>query len=190
MKKIDVMIGENKYYVDVAETREEKYKGLRGVEKLDKNKGMLFVWDDPENVTMTMDETLIPLDQVFINEDWKVTKVAHRDDTENDDLVGKANTIMVLEVNINSGIKVGDEFDIVDEGTPKMKVLAPDGSTQMELEGGERIFSRKNTIVLIRQAKKAYMSKEDSDYKRLGKSMFKYLNIQNNNKPEYVEAPK
>jgi hypothetical protein len=39
-----------------------------------------------------------------------------------------------------------------------MKVLAPDGSTQMNLKGGERIFSRKNTKVLIRQAKKAYTS--------------------------------
>jgi hypothetical protein len=39
-----------------------------------------------------------------------------------------------------------------------MKVLAPDGSTQMKLQGGERIFSRKNTKILIKQAKKAYNS--------------------------------
>lgn len=57
----------------------------------------------------------------------------------------------------------------------------------MELEGGERIFSRKNTKVLIKQAKKANNSKSDSDYKRLGKSMFKYLKIQDNNEPEFVE---
>jgi len=56
-----------------------------------------------------------------------------------------------------------------------MKVLAPDGSVQMGLKGGERIFSRANTKVLIRQAKKAYQSKTDSDYKRLGKSLFKFL---------------
>jgi hypothetical protein len=37
-----------------------------------------------------------------------------------------------------------------------MKVLAPDGSTQMNLKGGERIVSRKETLVLIRQAIKAY----------------------------------
>lgn len=55
---------------------------------------------------------------------------------------------------------------------PLMKVLLPDGSTQMELEGGERIFSRKNTRTLIRMAKRAYKSKLDKDYKALGKKMF------------------
>ena len=68
-----------------------------------------------------------------------------------------------------------------------MIVLASNGETQMELEGGERIFSRKNTRVLIKQAKKADLSKTDADYKRLGKSMFKYLKIQDGNDPEYVK---
>ena len=70
-----------------------------------------------------------------------------------------------------------------------MKVLAPDGSTQMELWGGERIFSRKNTVVLIRQAKKAYESKQDKDYKRLGKSIFRYLDGQESRQPESVQLP-
>jgi len=58
-----------------------------------------------------------------------------------------------------------------------MKIIGSDGNVQGIIQGGERIFSRKNTKVLIRQAKKAYASKSDSDYKRLGKSMFKYLKI-------------
>ena len=70
-----------------------------------------------------------------------------------------------------------------------MKVLAVDGSTQMELKGGERIFSRLNTKVLIRQAKKAYTSQADGDYKRLGKSLFKFLHKQDTNEPEYVQIP-
>ena len=42
-----------------------------------------------------------------------------------------------------------------------MKVLAPDGSSQMDLEGGERIVSRKETKVLIKKKlKKAQDSKE------------------------------
>ena len=35
----------------------------------------------------------------------------------------------VVEVNSNSGVKVGDELEFMDEDTPVMKVLAPDGST-------------------------------------------------------------
>ena len=96
----------------------------------------------------------------------------------------------VLEVNQNSGIQPGDELDEIDDddlNIPTMKVLAPDGSTQMELEGGERIFSRKNTRTLIRMAKRASKSKEDKDYKALGKKMFTYLKQQDEREPEYVE---
>ena len=96
----------------------------------------------------------------------------------------------VLEVNQGSGIKEGDELDIDDDDeVPTMKVIAPDGSTQMELNGGERIFSRKNTKTLIRMAKRADKSKADKDYKALGKKMFTYLKQQDEREPEYVEAP-
>jgi len=36
-----------------------------------------------------------------------------------------------------------------------MEMLAPDGSIQFKLRGGERIFSRKSTKVLLRKALKA-----------------------------------
>jgi hypothetical protein len=45
----------------------------------------------------------------------------------------------------------------------------------MELQGGERIFSRKSTKVLIRKAKKAERTKLDKDYKSLGLYIFKEL---------------
>ena len=76
-----------------------------------------------------------------------------------------------------------------DDKGPVMKVLAQDGSDQYELWGGERIFSRKNTKVLIRKAKKANLSQEDKDYKALGKYMFKCIKIQDTREPEYVQSP-
>jgi hypothetical protein len=68
-----------------------------------------------------------------------------------------------------------------------MLVLDENGNVQMELEGGERIFSRKNTRVLIKFALKANKTKQDKDYKNLGKKIFKFLDVQENNNPEYVE---
>ena len=38
-------------------------------------------------------------------------------------------------------------------------------------------------------AKRANKTKLDSDYKRLGRRMFKYIHTQDTNKPEYVEVP-
>jgi len=56
-----------------------------------------------------------------------------------------------------------------------MLVIGSDGKPQMQIVGGERIFSRRSTKVLIKKAKKADKSKEDKDYKALGKYAFKEL---------------
>jgi hypothetical protein len=45
----------------------------------------------------------------------------------------------------------------------------------MWLQGGERIVSRRETKILIKKAKKADKSKDDKDYKALGKYIFKVL---------------
>ena len=94
-------------------------------------------------------------------------------------LIGFDDIQYVLELNADEDVKEGDEMTIEDDNqkVPVMKIIGSDGNVQGIIQGGERIFSRANTKVLIRQAKKAYESKSDSDYKRLGKSMFKYLKI-------------
>ena len=187
-----IEIGNKKYKVQEARTEEEKEKGLQGVTELPEDEGMLFYFDPPEDVSMWMKDTLIPLDIVFINDDKEVVYVGEGvPNTETQMTV--QNVAYVLEVNSGSGIQEGDELDFEEEdedNAPVMKVLAQDGSTQMDLWGGERIFSRKNTVVLIRKAKKANMSKDDKDYKALGRYMFKCIKGQDERPPEYVESPK
>lgn len=186
-----IEIGNKKYNVKEARTEEEKEKGLQGITELPEDEGMLFFFDPPEDVSMWMKGTLIPLDIIFINDDEEVVYVGEGvPNTETQITV--QNTAYVLEVNRGSGIKEGDELDFEeeDDDAPVMKVLAQDGSTQMDLWGGERIFSRKNTVVLIRKAKKANMSKDDKDYKALGRYMFKCIKGQDERPPEYVESPK
>lgn len=189
---ITIEIGNKKYKVQEARTEEEKEKGLQGVTELPEDEGMLFYFDPPEDVSMWMKDTLIPLDIVFINDDEEVVYVGEGiPNTETQMTV--QNVAYVLEVNSGSGIQEGDELDFEEEDeddAPVMKVLAQDGSTQMDLWGGERIFSRKNTVVLIRKAKKVNMSKDDKDYKALGRYMFKCIKGQDERPPEYVESPK
>ena len=64
----------------------------------------------------------------------------------------------------------------------------------LQAEQVEFLFSplefKAQIIELIRQAKKAEKLKTDSAYKRLGKSVFKYMKIQDNNDPEYVTTKK
>lgn len=189
MEKIKISIEDKEYIVEVAKTQEEKSKGLQNRKSLGKNEGMLFIYDKPQTVGFWMDETEIPLDIIFINEDEEVISV-YKGKPFSKEIAEEDNVKYVLEVNQGSGIKEDDELEFEEDSEDSekitMKVIAPDGSTQMELEGGERIFSRKNTRTLIKMAKRADKTKSDTDYKRLGNKMFKYIKQQNSRKPDYV----
>lgn len=198
---ITIEIGDKEYKVREAKTEEERKQGLKGVESLPEDEGMLFYMPDKKSqVVFTMEDMKFPLDIIFINQDDEVFDIAYNVPIDTEAVISDEDALpnqddyvkYVLEVNSNSGIQTGDELDIEDSednSTIKMQVLAPDGSTQMLLEGGERIVSRKETKVLIRKAKKAYKSKSDRDYKALGKYMFKVLKGQDTREPEYVDAP-
>ena len=188
MDRISIEIGEKRYLVEVARTEEEKEKGLQGRTKLGDSEGMLFDFsDEVGEVSMWMKDTLIPLDIVFINDDEEVVYVAEGVPNSTSKIT-VPDVAYVLEVNSGSRIQEGDELDFEEEDdSPVMKVLAQDGSTQMELWGNERIFSRKNTKILIKKAKKANASKDDKDYKALGRYMFKCIKGQDERPPEYVE---
>lgn len=194
MERVIINIGNKTYKCQVAKNEEDRRKGLQGIEHLPIDEGMLFVWEDEATREMWMKDTKIPLDQIAINDDDEVVLV-YTAQPEDETLVPFMNAKYILEVNANSGIVEGDDFEIDDSDDLNkyvMKVLAPDGSTQMYLQGGERIVSRKETRTLIKKAKKAYANK-GGDYDRycksLGKYMFKILKGQDNREPEYVQVP-
>lgn len=185
---INILLGNKLFKVREAKTEEEKQKGLQGVKSLPEDEGMIFYWDNPDRVEMWMRDTEIPLDIIYINEDQEVIEV--RQGKPNDDtLLSVEDTMYVVELNAGSGIKIGDDLEFEEDVKYVMKVLAPDGSTQMKLEGGERIVSRKETKVIIRKAKKALDSQNEKDFKSLGKYIFKVFRKQDNRDPEYVSAP-
>lgn len=183
-----INISNKQYKVKEAKTEEERKKGLQKIEQLPQDEGMLFYFNYPQEVSMWMKDVNIPLDIIFLNDDQEVIQVITGKPND-ETLLTCPDTYYVLEVNANSGIKIGDEMEFEDEHPPVMKVLAPDGSDQMLLWGGERIFSRIHTKNLIKKAKKANQTKEDKDYKALGKYMFKCIHTQDNRPAEYVQAP-
>ena len=185
-----IKLGGQEYDIFIAKSEEQKKQGLQHFKSLPKDEGMLFVINEssPVETLFHMHNVAFPLDMIFMDDEFKVLDVK-RGNPEDDKIEGIAS--YVLEVNADSGIKVGDEADIEDEEDEEyvMKVLSPDGTVQMHLEGGERIVSRKETVVLIKKALKAASSKEDKDYKALGKYIFKVLKGQNERPAEYVDAP-
>ena len=188
MKQCKIEIGDKEYSVRIAVTDQEQSDGLKNIDKLFDNEGMLFVFDKEDQVSMWMEDTTIPLDVIFIDEDYNVVKV-QQGVPKSKELITSDNTKYVLEVNAGSGIKIGDEldYDEDDEEEVPMLVIGNKGKIQVELTGGERIFSRPNSKTIAKMAKKAYKTKEDKDYRALGKKIFKYIDIHNNQKEDFVE---
>ena len=196
MKEITIEIEDRLYKAYVAETEDEKINGLNNVQSLDLNEVMLFDYssDPQDSLIFNTKDMSFPIDIIFVNDDDEVVAVEYGE-PGSDDIIeciadGGEKLKYVIEANAGSGIEVGDDVDldneITEEEINKMYILGPDGTPQMELLGKERIVSRVETKQLIRKAKKAYKSKSDSDYKKLGKFMFKVLEKQDNQKPQYV----
>jgi len=70
--KSSVCINEVCFNVQVPKTSEEFTRGLMHVEILDEDKGMLFIFPLTGNYSFWMKNTLIPLDIIWIDEDYHI----------------------------------------------------------------------------------------------------------------------
>ncbi len=186
-------IKNKEFDVKVVRSDEDLHKGLRGVDHLDSDKGMLFMFDEPQEVEFEMDGTLIDLDIIFIDEDKEIISVEHGKAGEDEDYFVEDGVKYVLEIAPGHKFKPGMEVDF-DEGVSRsedgLHVIDSEGNTQGVIQAGTRIFSRKNTKMIIKLSKIASESNSDKDYKKLGKKLFLYLDIQESNDEDYVEGPK
>ena len=196
MERVIVNIGNKTYNCQLAKTEEQHRKGLMDVDYLAPDEGMLFIFKEEETREFWMKNTTLELTQISINDDDEVEEV-YQAIPEDETLIPFKNCKYLLEVNRTTEIQKGDEFEIDDSDDLNkyvMKVLAPDGSTQMNLQGGERIFSRISTKKMIKQAKKANSVRDNQDLfdkacRKLGKICLKELYAQNHRDQEYVQVP-
>lgn len=196
MNRILVNIGNKTYNCLLAKTEEQRRKGLMDVDYLAPDEGMLFEFDKEGTQEFWMKNTSLELTQISINDDDEVEYV-YQAIPNDETLIPFNNCKYLLEVNRTTEIQKGDEFEIDDSDDLNkyvMKVLAPDGSTQMNLQGGERIFSRISTKKMIKQAKKANSVRNNNDLfekacRKLGKICLKELYAQNHRDQEYVQVP-
>lgn len=205
---VDVTINNKTYHLLNLITEEQKEHGLQSVESMNPDEGALFDYsNEPQaEISFWMKDTTIPLDIIFVNEQGKVISVK-QGEPMSEELITESSEFVayVIELNANSGIKPGyqtslgetieetdpDEDDSLEDEYPELKVnhliiYGSDGQPQGYLKGGERIFSRKSTRVIIRKAKRAYTSQSDTDFKALGKYIFKEMAAQDSREPEYV----
>ena len=194
METINIKINNKEYSLIYCLTEEEKEKGLQNVESMEDNEGAFFDYrEDPQDeISFWMKDTEIPLDIIFVGEDDKV--ISCKEGIPNsEDMITENNVYYVIELNKGSGVKPGDEVDVEDNGDflnfPPNSVflLNDDGSIQFSLQGGERIFSRISSRVIVSKAKKDKKSKSETDYKDLGRYIFGEMTRQDNRDAQYVE---
>ena len=133
MEKLTIKVADKTYTVSVARTEEEKEKGLMGVETLPENEGMLFDYtDNPQTeISFWMKDTLIPLDIIFINNQGIVAAITQGEPLSEEQLTCVADEgeliFYVLEVNVNSGIKEGDRFEMSQEEAEDLGLVDDEG---------------------------------------------------------------
>lgn len=116
--KDKVTINSNIINVEIAKTNAELKKGLSGRKSLNKNSGMLFVFEKADIHPFWMKNTLIPLDILFIENNIIVDITTLNPPVDNNipEYSPKNPANYVLEVNAGfaeeNNIKIGNEVKI------------------------------------------------------------------------------
>ena len=113
---------DHSFSVEIADTPEERERGLMFREELGENEGMLFVYEEESPRSFWMKNTLIPLDIIFLDSNMEVINIEKADpelntsDPNLESYDSESPARYVLEINQNRseeiGLEKGDELSL------------------------------------------------------------------------------
>ena len=110
---LETSSGAHGFTVEVMRSRPDLEKGLMFRKTMAADHGMLFDFGKPQDVSMWMKNTYLPLDMVFIDAGGTVINVAHDAKPMSEDIIPSKGTLLgVLEINAGVAkaidLKAGD----------------------------------------------------------------------------------
>ena len=117
-----IAIGPHRLKVEVVRTDPDRARGLMFREKLGRDEGMLFVFDEPAYHSMWMKNTLIPLSVAFVDQSGAIINIADMQPHTRDSHAASKPVKYALEVNQGwfkkRGVKPGAKVEGIERAPP------------------------------------------------------------------------
>jgi uncharacterized protein len=121
MRTLAITVAKHPLKVEVAENDAQRAKGLMFREKMAKNDGMLFIFEEPAYQSMWMKNTLIPLSVAFLDREGVILSIHDMQPQTLDSHMSAGPALYAIETNkgwfAERGIKAGDRAT----GLPRVK---------------------------------------------------------------------
>ena len=110
---LPLQIGKHQVRVEVVKSDADRSRGLMYREKLGRNDGMLFIFDDPGYHSMWMMNTYIPLSVAFLDRDGVILNIEDMEPRTTDSHMAAGPALYAIETNkgwfVERKIKPGDK---------------------------------------------------------------------------------
>ena len=120
-KTTHVKVGSHPLTVELALSEPQRMQGLMHREKLGRDDGMLFVFDEPAYQSMWMKNTLIPLSVAFLDADGRILNILDMEPQTLDTHTSAGPSVYAIETNKGwfeqNNVKAGEKVT----GLPKPK---------------------------------------------------------------------
>jgi uncharacterized membrane protein (UPF0127 family) len=216
MQLYSLKLKSKNFSVAIANTDELRNKGLSGLEKLGKTKGMLFVFSKPTRMEMVMQDMKFPLDFLFLTDTWEIIQTGSLEPGSNKimptipvSMVLEINKGWIEELNLTTDMSVepsadlvtqvkgyqkfkkGGKFEIIGDTVYQIKIddIPVDPKKMQILDSGGVVVANVENGARIfsrEHTKKLIAALKDKKPDSMADTLIAILDIQETQKPEYV----
>lgn len=116
--RVFIRVGDRAFNLELAQTPEQRSRGLMHRESLCADCGMLFIYRQPRVLSMWMKNTLIPLDVAFADKDGEILVIKSMQPHDLTPVGSEQPAVYAWEMNPGwfkaNNIQVGDRLEVLD----------------------------------------------------------------------------